>query len=92
MIQSIKGKALELYFYKNDTSKLTADHVPRINSILSQLSAATKPEQMNMPGSDYHRLKGKLKNFYSVKVKANWKIIFRFKDGSFFDVEYTDYH
>ncbi|WP_044000282.1 type II toxin-antitoxin system RelE/ParE family toxin [Hymenobacter swuensis] len=92
MIQSVKGKALKLYYYKNDTSKLTADHIPRINSILSQLNAATMSEQMNMPDSDYHRLKGKLKNFYSVKVKANWKIIFRFKDGNAFDVKYIDYH
>ncbi|AHJ95327.1 hypothetical protein Hsw_PB0037 (plasmid) [Hymenobacter swuensis DY53] len=37
-------------------------------------------------------MKGKLKNFYSVKVKANWKIIFRFKDGNAFDVKYIDYH
>jgi toxin HigB-1 len=36
-------------------------------------------------------LKGGLKGFWSVTVRANWRIIFRFENGAVRDVELTDY-
>jgi proteic killer suppression protein len=39
-----------------------------------------------------HPLKGNLKDFWSVTVRANWRIIFRFEDGDVFDVDLLDYH
>ena len=30
--------------------------------------------------------------FWSVMVRANWRVIFRFENGTAFDVELTDYH
>ena len=39
-----------------------------------------------------HALKGKLKGDWSVTVRANWRIIFRFEDGDVHDVELIDYH
>jgi proteic killer suppression protein len=47
---------------------------------------------MNYPGSDLHPLKGNLKNFFSVSVSGNWRVIFRFENGEVFDVDYLDYH
>ena len=34
----------------------------------------------------------KLKGYWSITVKTNWRIIFRFRDGNSFDVELIDYH
>jgi len=39
-----------------------------------------------------HPLKGDLKGYWSITVKANWRIIFRFRDGKALDVELIDYH
>ncbi len=39
-----------------------------------------------------HALKGDLKGFWAVTVRANWRIIFRFKDAKAFDVDFIDYH
>ena len=39
-----------------------------------------------------HPLKGDLKGFWSVTVRANWRVIFRFADGGAFEVDYVDYH
>jgi len=39
-----------------------------------------------------HALKGDRKGFWSVTVRANWRIIFRFEDGDADDVELIDYH
>jgi proteic killer suppression protein len=37
-------------------------------------------------------LTGGLKDFWSIKVSPNYRIIFRFEDGDIFDVDYLDYH
>ncbi|ADB42942.1 type II toxin-antitoxin system RelE/ParE family toxin [Spirosoma linguale] len=94
MIESFSHKGLEKSFEKDDNSGLPAQQVAKIRSIMAQLEAASKPEEMNFPGSDYHPLKGKRKGVYSAKVTGNYRITFRFnkKDGNAFDVNYEDYH
>lgn len=47
---------------------------------------------MNLPTFRLHQLKGEWKGFFSVTVRANWRIIFRFEDGDAFDVDFVDYH
>ena len=37
-------------------------------------------------------VKGKLRGLWSVRVSGNWRIVFRFKNGDAFDVDYLDYH
>lgn len=38
------------------------------------------------------KLKGNLKEFYSIRVNDQWRIIFKFIDGNAFEVEVVDYH
>jgi len=33
-----------------------------------------------------------LKGFWSITVRANWRVIFRFEDGQALDVNLVDYH
>jgi toxin HigB-1 len=48
---------------------------------------------MDLPGFHLHPLTGSLAGFWSVTVRANWRIIFRFDDhGDVTDVDYMDYH
>jgi len=47
---------------------------------------------MNLPGYRLHPLKGDLAGFWSVTVRANWRIVFRFVDGDARDVDLVDYH
>lgn len=92
MIVSFHSKPIKLFYEKGDASKLPADHLSRIKNILSALDAVRKPEEMNTPGADFHQLKGDKKGYYSVKVKANWKVVFRFTGEDVADVDYLDYH
>ena len=39
-----------------------------------------------------HPLKGRMKGFWAVTVRANWRVIFRFAEGHAEDVDYVDYH
>ena len=61
-------------------------------SLLAQLDEARTIEDMRMTSFHLHPLKGDRKGLWSVTVRANWRIIFRFADGEAADVELLDYH
>ena len=92
MIKSFKHKGLESFYLKGYTSKIQPSHERRLRMILVRLESAHKPEDMKLPGFDFHPLRGDLKDFYSVSVNKNWRIIFKFNETDAFDVDYIDYH
>lgn len=47
---------------------------------------------MDFPGAGLHPLKGDKKEFWSVSISGNWRLIFRFENGHAYDVDYIDYH
>ena len=92
MIDGIKHKGLRLLYEKNDRSKLPADSWERIKTILSALDAADSLDDMRQPSFRLHGLAGEYEGFWSVTVRANWRIIFRFEGNNAFDLDYIDYH
>lgn len=92
MIVSFRHKGLKLFYEKGDASKLQPLHVSKIRLILTRLDAAKTPEELNVPGYGLHQLKGDLKNFWSVKVDKNYRIIFRVENENAQEVDYIDYH
>lgn len=77
---------------RGDSSKPRADQVERIGIALADLDAARTPRDIDLPGYRLHPLKGDRKGFWSIRISANWRIIFRFQDGDVFEVDLTDYH
>jgi proteic killer suppression protein len=71
---------------------LNAEHVDKIARVLAFLNRAARPEDMNLPGFRLHPLKGKLAGYWSITIRANWRIIFRFENGDVTDVDLLDYH
>jgi proteic killer suppression protein len=92
MIVSIRHRALKRLWTRDDASKLPADQVGKIRNILTLINAATVIEDLRYPGSFLHPLKGELAGYWSVTVKANWRIIFRFERGNAYLLDYLDYH
>jgi len=92
MIESFRHKGLKRFFEDDDARLLPPEMLVRIRDILFLLDTAKVVQDMNRPTLKLHPLKGKLKGFWSVTVRANWRIIFRFKDASAFDVDFLDYH
>jgi toxin HigB-1 len=92
VIQSFRHRGLQRLYERGDASRLNADHVQRLRLILTLLDAATKPSDMNFPGSGFHALRGNLRGFYAVRVSGNWRVIFRFENAGAYDVDYLDYH
>lgn len=92
MVRNFRHKGLQRLFQQDDGSKLPPDMVARIRLILSTLHAAQAIEAMDIPTFRLHPLKGKLQGFFSVTVRANWRIIFRFEGSEAFDIDFVDYH
>ena len=68
------------------------DQVERIEVALADLDAARNPWDLAMPGYRLHRLRGDRKEFWSIRISANWRIVFRFDGGDVYDVDLIDYH
>lgn len=92
MIVSFQHKGLRLFYEKGDSSKVQPQHIRKIQNILTRLDAATNAEMLKVPGYDFHKLSGVLKDFWAVKVDKNYRIIFRFEGENACDVNYLDYH
>lgn len=44
------------------------------------------------PSNRLEKLKGNLKEFYSIRINEQWRIIFKWNNGNAFEVEIQDYH
>jgi toxin HigB-1 len=92
MIRRFKHRGLKRLYERDDRSGIRPDLVDTVERILTVLDSATAPQALDIPGYRLHPLKGDLKGFWSVTVRANWRIIFRFQGEDAYDVELTDYH
>lgn len=92
MIESFKQKELEKFFLTGKGKIPPAAHQKRVARILDLLDAAVTVENMNFPGSGFHKLQPPTADRYAVSVSGNWRICFVFRNGNAYQVEYIDYH
>jgi proteic killer suppression protein len=92
MIRSIRHKGLKRLYEDDDPRSVIAEHVAKLRDILVRLDAAGAVADMDLPGFKLHPLKGDLRGFWAVTVRANWRVIFRLVGRDAVDVDYIDYH
>lgn len=92
MISSFKHRGLRRLYQRGDRSGFGADMIEKIEGILAALDVAASPQELDRPSYRLHPLRGDLKGFWAVTVRANWRIIFRFEDSQVLDVDFIDYH
>ena len=73
-------------------SLIRPDLIDTVENILFVLDEAPNVQALAIPRYRLHPLKGKFKGYWSVTVKANWRIIFRFEEGHAYGVKLIDYH
>ena len=60
---------------------------------LDILNAATSLDDLRSPpGNRLEALRGDYKGFHSIRINAQWRIVFRWQDSSAHDVAIVDYH
>ena len=92
MIVSFRHKGLKQLFERGNRRGVNPQHVAKIENILAVLDIAQKIEDVDVHSFRLHPLTGDLKGFWSVTVRANWRVIFRFENGNVFEVDLLDYH
>ncbi|HAH09313.1 MAG TPA: peptidase [Alphaproteobacteria bacterium] len=92
MIAGFKHKALKRFFETGDPRGINPHYAAKIGDILTVLNSASAIEGVDLPSFRLHPLKGDMKGFWAVTVRANWRIVFKFEDGRAFDVDLVDYH
>jgi proteic killer suppression protein len=92
MVRSFKHRGLKRLYERGDRSGIRPDLLETVEDILARLDEADTPQALNLPGYRLHPLKGESQGFWSVTVRANWRIVFRFQGADAFDVELIDYH
>jgi proteic killer suppression protein len=88
-------------FRDRKTQRLFADQVVkefegcarRAKRKLEALHAAARLEDLIVPPSNrLEKLKGDLKEFYSIRINDQWRVVFRWADGHAHEVTIVDYH
>ena len=92
MIDTFRHKGLERFFLAGTKSGIRPDHAERLRLVLGRLAAATSPQDMDLPGLRLHRLKGQMRDRWSVTISGNWRVTFAFSGKNAFQVDYEDYH
>jgi proteic killer suppression protein len=92
VIRTFRSKALAELWARGRTAKIDAKLHKRILIRLDRLNAASAPEQMNLPGFDFHSLKGFVPIRHTVHVNGPWCITFEFEPGNAFRVDFEQYH
>jgi proteic killer suppression protein len=94
MIKSITHKGLKNYWTKGDESKLPSNMVFKIRIIMDLINDVNLVPQDFEPFKNLriHPLKGVLKGFWSLDVTSNWRIIFKFENGSAYEIDLLDTH
>jgi proteic killer suppression protein len=92
VIKSFKHRGLKRLYEDGEGRGIRPDLVETVERILTVLDDAATPQALNIPRYRLHALKGDLKGLWSVTVRSNWRIVFRFEGSNAFDVELIDYH
>jgi toxin HigB-1 len=92
MIRSFADKQTEALF--NDERVRQFEGIARrAKRKLEAINAASRLDDLMMPPSNrLERLKGDLKDFHSIRINNQWRVIFKWINGEPHAVRIMDYH
>lgn len=95
MIRSFRGQlASDLFFERR--SAVTRRFPDGLHEVarrkLQYLNSATRLDDLKSPpGNRLEKLRGDRDGYHSIRINAQWRIVFRWNDGAS-EVEIADYH
>ena len=91
-----------LSFGSKDTQKIwDGERVRKMPNLIQEISRRklrmlnNSQDLMDLqipPSNKLEKLKGNLKDFYSIRINDQWRIIFKWESGNSSEVEIIDYH
>jgi proteic killer suppression protein len=93
MIRSFRDKNAAAIFAGHSARRLPHDIQRSAYRKLLMLDAAMDLQDLRAPfGNRLEELHGDRAGQYSIRINDQWRICFRWKDGSALDVDIVDYH
>lgn len=91
MIKTFRNKELGA-LWETGKSRIDKRFHGRILERLDALDAAAKASDVNVPGYDFHPLKGFDPTRFTIHVNGPWCITFEFLEGDAYRVDFEQYH
>lgn len=93
MIKSFGDKESKLIWEGTPTKKLPYEIQNIARRKLRMINNAQNIGDLKIPpANNLEKLKGGLKEFYSIRINKQWRIIFKWKNNDAFDIQIIDYH
>jgi proteic killer suppression protein len=93
MIKSFGNSETEEVWYGNRVKKLPTEIQNIGRRKLRMINNSVDIADLKIPPANrLEKLSGKLKDFYSIRINDQWRIIFKWNAGNAFEVEIIDYH
>ena len=96
MIRNFKSRAAEDIFDGTNSRQarnISLELHEKIRRLFDQINAATRVETLKVPPSNrLEKLQGNLKDYWSLRINIQWRIIFQWKNGEAYNIDIVDYH
>lgn len=92
MIRGFRHRGLADIFRTGKSSRVRPDLIGRALRRLDALNAAQRLSELQVPGFDFHQLRGHKPMRYSMHVNGPWCITFEWVDGDALNVDLEQYH
>ena len=93
MIKDFDDKETELIWNGFRSRKLPSEIQEIARRKLRMINSSHDIIDLRIPPSNrLEKLKGKLGEFYSIRINEQWRIIFLWQNNDAFKVQITDYH
>jgi toxin HigB-1 len=92
VIKTFKHKGLADLWSTSRTAKIDGKLHARILVRLDALNRARDVRVLNVPGFDFHALKGFKPTRYTIHINGPWCITFEFVDGHADRIDFEQYH
>ena len=93
MIKSFQDKESETFYITGKSRKIA----PSIQKVaLRKLDYLNNARDLNdlkiPPANRLEKLQGDLKEYYSIRINKQYRVIFRFEQNNVYDISIVDYH
>lgn len=93
MIKSFGDKETEKIWDGNYSKKFPTEIQPLARRKLRMINSAQDIDDLRIPpGNRLEKLKGELKDFWSIRINNQWRVIFKWEENNALEVQIIDYH
>ncbi len=93
MLKNFRSKDLEKFYLTGKSKNIPSELQKRLLNKIEILDNTVDVEDLKVPPSNnLEKLLGNLKDYYSIRVNKQFRLIFRFENENAYDIDFIDYH